>query len=185
MHGQPAPPHIAVSRSVRARGETKTPKSRRTLALPAMCVEALSRERELQDADRRAAGARWQETGLVFTSALGTAMDAANVRRSFRRPTSREITSIGTSASDSSETNECRISRGVHSCGSIPGTSARAHRGTSVTEVVYRKQVRPVIQTGALAMDLRFGGRCVAVVGHFVGHPIPALLRSQAGYASD
>jgi integrase len=27
------------------------------------------------------------------------------------------------------------------------------HRGTSVTEVVYRHQIRPVIQTGATVMD--------------------------------
>jgi hypothetical protein len=27
------------------------------------------------------------------------------------------------------------------------------HRGTSVTEIVYRHQIRPVIQTGATVMD--------------------------------
>ena len=31
------------------------------------------------------------------------------------------------------------------------------HRGTSVTELVYRHQIRPVIQTGAVAMDALFG----------------------------
>jgi integrase len=31
------------------------------------------------------------------------------------------------------------------------------HRGTSVTEVVYRHQIRPVIQTGATVMDKLFG----------------------------
>jgi integrase len=30
------------------------------------------------------------------------------------------------------------------------------HRGTSVTELVYRHQVRPVIQTGALVIHGRF-----------------------------
>ena len=30
------------------------------------------------------------------------------------------------------------------------------HRGTSVTETVYRHQVRPVIQTGATVMDELF-----------------------------
>ena len=35
------PPHLEVWRSVRADGDTKTMKSRRTLALPARCVEAL------------------------------------------------------------------------------------------------------------------------------------------------
>jgi delta 1-pyrroline-5-carboxylate dehydrogenase len=31
------------------------------------------------------------------------------------------------------------------------------HKNTIVTEVVYRKQLRPVIQTGATAMDRLFG----------------------------
>src|SRR4029077_6485630 len=37
----PVPPHVAVWRSVRAHGETKTDRPRRTLALPAAAVQAL------------------------------------------------------------------------------------------------------------------------------------------------
>src|SRR5215472_7555297 len=44
----PLPPHIAVWRSVRARGETKTERSRRTLALPQMAAAALREWRESQ-----------------------------------------------------------------------------------------------------------------------------------------
>jgi integrase len=79
------PPHIAVWRSVRTGGDTKTRKSRRTLALPARCVEMLRQHGEAQHRDRAAAGDRWEEHGLVFTSRVGTELDAANVRRSFRR----------------------------------------------------------------------------------------------------
>jgi len=79
------PPHVEVWRSVRKGGGTKTEKSRRTLALPERCIEALRKHRALQAAERLAAGERWQETGLVFTTAVGTKMDAANVRRDFRR----------------------------------------------------------------------------------------------------
>ena len=68
-----------------AGGDTKTMKSRRTIALPDLCVRTLVTLRVQQDADRRTAGERWHETGLVFTTRLGTAMDAANVRRDFRR----------------------------------------------------------------------------------------------------
>ena len=32
------------------------------------------------------------------------------------------------------------------------------HKSTVVTELVYRKQLRPVIQTGAVAMDGIFSG---------------------------
>lgn len=31
------------------------------------------------------------------------------------------------------------------------------HKSTTVTELVYRKQIRPVLQTGATAMDRIFG----------------------------
>ena len=41
----PIPPRIEVWRSVRQGGDTKTRKSRRTLALPARCVEALRKQR--------------------------------------------------------------------------------------------------------------------------------------------
>jgi integrase len=58
------PPHLEVWRSVRADGDTKTRNSRRTLALPARCVDALRKQRAQQLADRLAAGERWQETGL-------------------------------------------------------------------------------------------------------------------------
>jgi integrase len=51
----PQPPHIAVWRSVRRSGDTKTRKSRRTLALPARCVEALWQQFEDQGWDRLAA----------------------------------------------------------------------------------------------------------------------------------
>ena len=62
------PPHVEVWRSVRVGGDTKTMRSRRTLALPERCIEALCRQRAQQAADRLSAGERWRETGLVFTT---------------------------------------------------------------------------------------------------------------------
>jgi len=81
----PQPPHIAVWRSVRRSGDTKTRKSRRTLALPARCVEALWRQFEDQGWDRLAADEEWEEHGLVLSSAVGKPLDAADVRRAFRQ----------------------------------------------------------------------------------------------------
>jgi integrase len=57
IDGQPhtdrsVPPHIEVWRSVREGGDTKTKKSRRTLAVPARCVEALRKQWAQQSADR-------------------------------------------------------------------------------------------------------------------------------------
>jgi site-specific recombinase XerD len=66
----------AVWRSVRAGGDTKTRKSRRTLALPARCVHALTAHYERQG---HPAGDR-----LVFATSAGTALDRHNVLRAFR-----------------------------------------------------------------------------------------------------
>ncbi|HUZ53657.1 MAG TPA: tyrosine-type recombinase/integrase [Streptosporangiaceae bacterium] len=48
-------------------------------------VGALRSHRERQAEEREAAGKLWTDTGLVFTTTLGGPLDAANVRRSFRR----------------------------------------------------------------------------------------------------
>src|SRR5580698_4946782 len=86
LDGDPAarpsvPPHVAVWRSVRVHGETKTERSRRTLGLPQMAVEALRELWESQTDERLLARERWQDTGLVFTTHHGAALDAANVRK--------------------------------------------------------------------------------------------------------
>jgi integrase len=152
----PVPPHVAVWRSVRAGGDTKTRKSRRTIALPKRCVDALNRQREQQAADRATAGAQWKEQGLVFASKLGTPLDPSHVRRDFRNAiqrakgldpaqwTPRELRhSFVSLLSDSGMPLE-EISRLV------------GHSSTAVTELVYRMQIRPVVQSGAVAMDCIF-----------------------------
>lgn len=48
--------------------ELKTLKSRRTLALPKVCLEALKRHRKEQLEERLKAGFSWKDTGLIFTS---------------------------------------------------------------------------------------------------------------------
>ena len=76
------PAYIEVWRSVRDGGDTKTKRSRRTLALPARCARALVQHREQQGVARMADG--WTEHGLVFASRAGTEPDAHNMRREFR-----------------------------------------------------------------------------------------------------
>ena len=75
------PPFIMVWRSVRAGGDTKTRKSRRTLKLPQRCVDVLRDHQAQQEEIRRAAGSRWQDNDLVFPSRAGTpARDTAKSR---------------------------------------------------------------------------------------------------------
>src|SRR5215217_4343507 len=80
----PTPPNIQLWRSVRASGETKTKRSRRTLELPALCVDALRQHRHHQLGQRIRMGERWLDNDLVFATRYGTELDPANVRRAFR-----------------------------------------------------------------------------------------------------
>jgi integrase len=150
------PAHIEVWRSVREDGDTKTRKSRRTLALPTRCVDALRKQRALQAAERLAAGERWRDTGLVFTTRFGTGIDAANVRRDFRRALAL-VPGLEAKEWTPRELRHSFVS--VLSDAGIPVEEISqlvGHRGTTVTELVYRHQLRPVIQTGATVMDRLF-----------------------------
>jgi integrase len=65
-------------------GPPKSRNSRRTIKLPTIVAAALKRHRTRQLEMRLAAGKAWQDGGWVFTSPIGTPLDAANVRREFR-----------------------------------------------------------------------------------------------------
>jgi integrase len=151
----PIPPHVAVWRSVRVHGETKTERSRRTLGLPQLAAEALNALRETQLRERALAGERWQDSGLVFTTHLGAALDAGNVRKMFKR-VCKEV-GIG----DGWTPRELRtsfVSLMSHSGVSIEEIARLVgHASTRTTEVVYRRELRPVITTGAEIMDEVFG----------------------------
>jgi len=61
--------------------EPKTERSRRTLPLSPQMVALLTVHKDKQSAERLRAGNQWQDTGLVFTTELGTAVDPRNVLR--------------------------------------------------------------------------------------------------------
>lgn len=150
----PVPASVAVWRSVRSHGDTKTEKSRRTLALPEMAVTALRAHRTRQAGDRPAAGLTWSDRDLVFPTRTGAALDAANVRREFRAAckaakigehwTPRELRHSFVSLISSSGVPVEEIAR------------LAGHSNTRTTEVVYRRELRPVLTTGAEAMDRLF-----------------------------
>src|SRR5690606_6714308 len=66
-------------------GLVKTDDSDRTVALPPTCVSVLRAHQEQQNAEREAAGGRWQEHGLVFTTRIGTPIEPRNVNRHFAK----------------------------------------------------------------------------------------------------
>ncbi len=65
--------------------EPKTARSRRTITLPPVVVSALRLHRARQLQERLLAGANWQDTGLVFTTTIGTPMDARNLTKRFQK----------------------------------------------------------------------------------------------------
>ena len=152
------PPTVDLWRSVRADGETKTKKSRRSIELPALAVTALREHRDLQAENRLRLGERWTGSDLVFASQTGTALDAANVRRGFRAV----VAAAGLPAHDWTprELRHSFVSLLSSSGMSIEDISHLVgHASTKVTETVYRKELRPVLTRGARAMDDIFSAR--------------------------
>ena len=127
---------VAVYRAVRASGDTKTQKSRRVLLLPHLAAGALREQRKSQAADRLAAGALWQDHGLVFASAIGTPLDRHNVRRTFRK--------ISQAAGLGDDWVPREMRHTFVSLLSSSGTPLEdiadlvGHKGTATTETVYR-----------------------------------------------
>ena len=64
--------------------ELKSARSKRTIALPATAVRALTRHRVRQLEARLAAGQGWQDSGFIFTTPNGTTLHARNVTRAFK-----------------------------------------------------------------------------------------------------
>ncbi len=144
---------IYVWRADRVGGDTKTRKSRRTLELPQLAANALRGHHAKQIARREEIGELWEDFGLVFTTDTGAPLDAGKVRRSFRKITAQA--GVGKNWTP----RELR-----HSFVSIMSdhgvsieTIALGHSGTSVTEEVYRHQLKPVITKGAETMNTIFG----------------------------
>jgi integrase len=63
----------------------KTAKSRRSVTLPEVALEALRAHRARQAEDRLFAGSGWHESGLVFTTRRGTPLEPRNATRGFKR----------------------------------------------------------------------------------------------------
>jgi integrase len=150
---------VYVWRSVREDGDTKTELSRRTLEIPDEVAKALKEHHAQQARQRLQAGKAWEDNALVFCTGVGTPLDAANVRRSFRRTTKaaglganwtpRELRhSFVSIMSDNGVT--------IEQIADLVG-----HQTTIVTQKVYRHQLKPVISTGATAMNAIFSKKSV------------------------
>jgi integrase len=136
------------------RTETKNNASRRMLRVPAAAMKALREHRVRQMEERLAAGDRWRDSGLVFTTSIGTPLDPRNVLRHF----SRVLSAAGIA--------HIRFHDLRHSCATLllaQGVSARVvqdilgHSAIRVTMDVY-SHVMPSMREDAMrAMDSVLG----------------------------
>lgn len=118
------------------------------LELPRRCVAVL-REHGLR---AEAVGLTTDPDELVFRTASGGPLDAANVRRSFRIV-------VGAAGLEPREWTPRELRHSVVSSLSSSGMPIEeiahlaGHASSLVTEKVYRKELRPVLKRGAAAMD--------------------------------
>ena len=90
----------------------------------------------------------------VFTSHHGAALDAANVRKMFKRICTEAAIGDGWTPGELRTTFVSLMSHqgvAIEEIARLVG-----HASTRTTEIVYRRELRPVITTGAQIMDQLF-----------------------------
>ncbi len=131
-------------------GETKTPKSRRTLTIPPLVAVALEVHRARQVEEQARAREVWVDSGLIFTTEIGTPLDPANLRHAFGRLT--ETAGLGHWT-----LNELRHSTAsLLSAGGVRLeviADVLGHTSTRMLEQHYRHQVRPTIDAHVEVMS--------------------------------
>lgn len=154
-HRETLPPHIEVWRSVRNGGDTKTEKSRRTIALPGQVVTALAAHRARDLAWRKEHGFRHAGVRYVFGTRNDTVKLARNVRRYYRII----LKAAGLDADKWAprETRHTFVSI-MSDLGASDDVIADlvGHKDTRTTRQVYRHQLRPVITRGAEMIEQAF-----------------------------
>jgi integrase len=145
---------IHVWKSASKTGDTKTPKSKRSLELPKRAISALATHQQRQARERAHAGAAWHDTGLVFCHANGDAYTASALNWRFSRMTKK----AGIGHWHAHEGRHTAVS--IMSSNGVPIqdiSDTVGHKSTHVTETVYRHVIVPQIRGGATVMDDVFG----------------------------
>jgi integrase len=144
---------VHVWRSASKTGDTKTPKSKRSLELPKRAITALDAHRERQARERREAAAAWQEHNLVFCHENGTPYTADQLNWRFSKMTRR----AGIGHWHAHEGRHTAVS--IMSSNGVPIqeiSDTVGHKSTHVTKTVYRHVIVPAIRGGATVMDSIF-----------------------------
>lgn len=152
-----AEPGIDITRTMRHAGGTKTAQRVRGLGLPQAAIDALRRHKSAQNAERLAAGDRWQDNDLVFCTGIGRPLGQGNVRRSFRAVCKKA--EIGDW--DKRVPYEMRHTHAsLMSDSGVPAEEIAqqlGHNRTASFEGVYRHVLKPRRRTGQNVMDTIVG----------------------------
>jgi site-specific recombinase XerD len=141
---------VHVWRSASKSGDTKTPKSRRSLELPKRAVAALTVHKARQAKELQKAGKAWHDNDLVFCHENGAPYTSDQLNWRFSKMTRRA--GIG----------RWHAHEGRHTAASIMSSNGvpiqdisdtLGHKSTHVTETVYRHVIVPEIRGGATVMD--------------------------------
>jgi integrase len=135
-------------------GEPKTARSRRTVPLPGVCLEALREHRRRQVGERLSAGPAWHEDDFVFTTPIGTPLDGRNVTRWFHELCAK------------AQIERRRFHALRHSAATLmlaQGVPLEVisrtlgHAGYAITADVYAHVGEALLRSGADAMDRALG----------------------------
>ncbi|WP_168801665.1 tyrosine-type recombinase/integrase [Glycomyces buryatensis] len=150
-HAESQLPHVEIWRSVRIDGDTKTPDSRRTVALPDIAVDLLAEHQVRQQKWR--ARHDWMSVGIVyvFGTRYDTVPQAQTIRDQFRAAVTRAGIRGSWTPRDLRHTFVSIMSEQGASVELI--ADLVGHKDTATTWTVYRHQLRPVITEGAALMD--------------------------------
>ncbi|MBO2458128.1 tyrosine-type recombinase/integrase [Actinomadura violacea] len=147
---------VYVTRAARHTADTKTPRSRRGLALPQGGLAVLRAHRAKQEAERAAAGGNYHDHGLVFCRPDGGPLTGQNVRDDFRVITA--AAGLGTVWVPRELRHTFVSILSDHGVTTETIRDLVGHASTHITETVYRHQIRPLVRGGAEAMERVFGG---------------------------
>lgn len=135
--------------------EPKTKRSRRTVMLPAVALDALRRQKARQAVVRLAAGTAWQDgRGLVFTDDVGRSPAPETVSRAFRDAADR----LGLPV----RLHDCRhTAASLMLAAGVPlkvVSEALGHSSIAITADTYSHVTPDLMRTAADAMDRALDG---------------------------
>jgi integrase len=145
---------VHVWRSASKSGDTKTPKSRRSLELPKRAIPALTAHMQRQARERGAAGGAWHDNNLVFCHEDGDPYTSDQLNWRFSKMTRK----AGIGRWHAHEGRHTAVS--IMSSNGVPIqeiSDTVGHKSTHVTETVCRHVIVPEIRGGATVMDDIFG----------------------------